>query len=380
MKKFFAILATVLLTVTIWAQSPEKMSYQAVIRDASDNLVTNQTVGMQITILQGSASGIAAYTETQTPTSNANGLVSLKIGAGTVVSGDFADIDWGNDTYFIKTEIDPAGGTNYLITGVSQLLSVPYALHAKNTDSWQVVENSTYTDKNVGFGTIPETNLHVKSSTYSNFLLETTSSSDDGSIWLQNPNKTWRIHGDQSEGDNLKIALWDGFPSNGGSLLQQNIFTINTFGKIGLGTSNPGYQLTLENTLGDYSFKLGTAVDNTYMRLNHRGWVISDTINNSTLSFQYHKPGSASTMTVNNEPTYTFFIPTEQGAGQHILYRINGQPKLSISGYGVTTIYSIMKLNPRSSAPTNPEKGWIYFDDTTNKMMVYDGTTWQACW
>src|SRR5690554_566777 len=90
---------------------------------------------MQISILQGSASGTAVYVETQTPTSNANGLVSLEIGAGTVVSGDFTTIDWANGPYFIKTETDPTGGTSYTITGTSQLLSVPYALHAKTAET-----------------------------------------------------------------------------------------------------------------------------------------------------------------------------------------------------------------------------------------------------
>ena len=135
MRKLFTIFAAVLLTASVFAQSPEKMSYQAVIRDASDNLVTSQAVGMQISILQGSTSGTAVYVETQTPTTNVNGLVSIEIGAGTVLNGNFTTIDWANGPYFIKTETDPAGGTSYSITGTSQLLSVPYALHAKNAES-----------------------------------------------------------------------------------------------------------------------------------------------------------------------------------------------------------------------------------------------------
>ena len=132
MRKLFTILLAVFLTATVWAQSPNKMSYQAVIRNSSEALVTNTTVGMQISILQGSASGTAVYVETQSPTTNANGLISIKIGDGTVQSGDFTNIEWANGPYFIKTETDPAGGTDYTITGTSQLLSVPYALYAAN--------------------------------------------------------------------------------------------------------------------------------------------------------------------------------------------------------------------------------------------------------
>ena len=114
------------------AQAPQKMSYQAVIRDNSNTLVTNQVVGMRISILQGSANGSASYTETQTPTTNANGLVSIEVGAGTVVSGTFAAINWTNGPYFIKTETDPTGGTAYSITGTNELMSVPYALFSAN--------------------------------------------------------------------------------------------------------------------------------------------------------------------------------------------------------------------------------------------------------
>ena len=117
------------------AQSPEKMSYQAVVRDGSNNLVKNTSVGIQISILQGSASGAPIYVETHTPTSNANGLITIEIGGGTFVSGSFATIDWSDGPYFVKTETDPAGGTSYSITGTSQLLSVPYALYAKNSGS-----------------------------------------------------------------------------------------------------------------------------------------------------------------------------------------------------------------------------------------------------
>ena len=131
MKKIITICAAILMTASMFAQAPQKMSYQAVIRNASNALVTNQAVGMQVSILQGSISGTVVYTETQTPTTNANGLVSIEIGGGV----GFNTIDWANGPYFIKTETDPTGGTSYSITGTSQLLSVPYALHANTAES-----------------------------------------------------------------------------------------------------------------------------------------------------------------------------------------------------------------------------------------------------
>lgn len=148
MRNLFTILAAILLTASMFlsrqasAQSPEKMSYQAVIRNSSNALITNMQIGMKISILQGTATGTAVYVETQTPTTNANGLVGLEIGTGTIITGTFAAIDWSAGTYFIKTETDPTGGTTYTITGTSQLLSVPYALHAKTAES--VTKTNTY--------------------------------------------------------------------------------------------------------------------------------------------------------------------------------------------------------------------------------------------
>jgi hypothetical protein len=131
MKKLFTLCVIIAMTISIAAQSPQKMSYQAVIRNASGVLQANQAVGMRISILQGSETGTPVYVETQSKTTNANGLVTLEIGSGTIVSGTFSGIDWSNGTYFIKTETDPTGGTNYTITGTSQILSVPYALYSK---------------------------------------------------------------------------------------------------------------------------------------------------------------------------------------------------------------------------------------------------------
>ncbi|MDO9257918.1 MAG: hypothetical protein Q7U54_20555 [Bacteroidales bacterium] len=129
MRKIITLLTAILITIIVSAQAPQKMSYQAVIRDAGNTLVANHSVGMRISILQGTS---AVYVETQTATTNANGLVTFEIGGGIVVSGNFSTINWASGTYSIKTETDPVGGTNYSITGTSKLLSVPYALFSAN--------------------------------------------------------------------------------------------------------------------------------------------------------------------------------------------------------------------------------------------------------
>ena len=132
MKKsiLYPILAICLVSFGIKAQAPQKFSYQAVIRNGSNALIANATVGVKISILQSSPAGGVVYAERHIPTTNANGLATFEIGAGSRISGTMAGIDWGNGSYYIKTEVDPTGGTSYSVTGTSQLLSVPYALHA----------------------------------------------------------------------------------------------------------------------------------------------------------------------------------------------------------------------------------------------------------
>jgi len=132
MKKIYSIVAGLLLTASVWAQAPQKMSYQAVIRNSSNALIVSTPVGMKISILQGSSTGTDVYVETQTVSTNANGLVSLEIGTGTVITGTFSAINWATGPYFIKTETDPTGGTAYTIAGTNQLMSVPYALFSAN--------------------------------------------------------------------------------------------------------------------------------------------------------------------------------------------------------------------------------------------------------
>ncbi|MBP9792606.1 MAG: hypothetical protein KBC56_01245 [Flavobacterium sp.] len=200
MKRIITIITMSLFATSMLAQAPQKMSYQAIVRNGSDVLVANASVGMRISVLQGTANGTAVYVETQNASTNANGLVTLEIGAGTVVSGTFASISWGTNAYFIKTETDPTGGTNYTIVGTSQFLSVPYALFAANsgssTNNWtttgvNIANNNT---GNVGIGTgatVPSSLLTVKKNGIGFTQEDATGFSkigfytDGSSAWLQ---------------------------------------------------------------------------------------------------------------------------------------------------------------------------------------------------
>jgi hypothetical protein len=153
MKRNYTLLLLVLVlflfsSVSILAQTPEKMSYQLVLRGASNTLLTNQQVGIQISILQSTITGSAVYTETQTATTNINGLVSLEIGTGAG-SNDFSAIDWSAGPFFIKTATDASGGSNYSIIGTSQLMSVPFALYAKTAGNDELKENTANKSTNI---------------------------------------------------------------------------------------------------------------------------------------------------------------------------------------------------------------------------------------
>lgn len=134
MKIKLTLILFVTLALNVFAQSPEKMSYQAIIRSQDNALMLNTNISLKIIIHQGTVTGTNVYQETHLVKTNNNGLVSLEIGTGAVTTGSFSSIAWDKGPYFIETQVDVAGGTNYNIIGVTQLLSVPYALHAKTAE------------------------------------------------------------------------------------------------------------------------------------------------------------------------------------------------------------------------------------------------------
>jgi hypothetical protein len=131
MKKILLAFLIALECVLIRAQAPEGFSYYAIVRDGVGNPVPFQAVSFRFNILRGTPAGTSVYSETHDVTTDAFGSVSLVIGFGTVITGNFPTISWGIDKYFLKVELDNTGGTTYVEMSTSQLLSVPYALYSK---------------------------------------------------------------------------------------------------------------------------------------------------------------------------------------------------------------------------------------------------------
>jgi hypothetical protein len=232
MKRLSAIIALILFSISLWSQSPQKLSYQAIIRNAEGKLVQNSSVGVRFSILQGSPAGLAVYVETHQAATNVNGLVTLEIGNGST-TGSFASIDWAAGPYFLASETDPAGGTNFTITGVTQLLSVPYALYAETSADGFSGDYNDLTNKPITDGS--ETRIHAGAGitltgtgTVANPYVVNCSSSR---VVLTN-SQNWIVPDSVSK---IRVELWGGAGGGGGAGTYSYSYNLNTGGSGGSG-------------------------------------------------------------------------------------------------------------------------------------------------
>ncbi|MBN8693687.1 MAG: hypothetical protein J0L69_10855 [Bacteroidetes bacterium] len=144
MRKFI-ILILCAISLGMFSQSPNLINYQAIARDASGTIIASANIGLKFKIIQGTPTGSVSYEETNTATSSSSGIFTVAIGAGTPVSGSMSTVDWANGPYYIEVSVDPAGGTSYSVVGVSQLLSVPYALYAAKAGGGSAMPTGTTT-------------------------------------------------------------------------------------------------------------------------------------------------------------------------------------------------------------------------------------------
>lgn len=276
-----------LVIISVLAQTPQAIKYQAIARDAVGNIIADQDVSLQISILEGSATGAVAYSETHIVHTNLLGLLNIEIGNGVVVSGSFSGIAWGGNIFFVKTEMDPTGGSAYVFMGTSQLLSVPYSLFSENTanvddadaDPVNELQSLSKSGTNLtlsnGGGTVSiadndnnATNeLQTISKTGSIVTLSQGGSSftdavKDGDFSSTNELQTLSISGNNlslsPSGGTVNIATELPVGSSGKTLYHNgaswqastNIF--NNGGNIGIGVSNPMRKLEIYKTGDNY--------------------------------------------------------------------------------------------------------------------------------
>jgi hypothetical protein len=307
MKKLITLTLVLIITGNSFAQAPQKISYQCVVRDANGVLVTNRSIGIKISILQGTSTGAVVYQEifSPDPQTNSNGLLSIEIGGGIPVSGTFAGIYWSGGSYFIKTEIDPTGHTNYTITGTSQILSVPYSLYAKtagNGSLWSPSGSDIYFENgNVGIGTYAPAgllNIYGNSNTGLPQLLLSESEGDFARLSFKNTaatTKNWSIAGGLHPIDaNSRLNFWYWNGTAGADLM-----SITGNGNIGIGTSTPEASLQIlgNSNMNSPQLLLSESEDD-YARLtfkntttNTKHWAIAGRPDpgdaNSRLNFWY---------------------------------------------------------------------------------------------
>ncbi len=360
MKRIFTIFALSIIACNAIAQSPEKMSYQAVIRDASNTLITTTSVGMRISILQGSITGPTVYIETQLPTSNANGVVSAEIGNGTVISGSFSSINWANGPYFVRTETDPNGGSSYTITGTSQLLSVPYALHAKYAD--HIAQDST-TD-------------YIHSDTINNFIIQQANGKHPFYAFAS----TNQVYNPISQ----QFALTGTSKDNHNPLDSNDTraFIVHNDGQRQLTKTvvcEPG-----ELTISVQNDSLSAINQNPFQAVIQ----MKDNSKEILIGNAYVSPQQQNVVLIADDATYFYFTDDDDVTSRAFAFDNNGLSLVkndtttlfNVDMNGVTNLNEVMNIKPRSTAPSSPQKGTIYFNDTSNKLMVYDGTAWNACW
>ena len=249
--KVIAIFIFICSSLQVFAQSPSSMNYQAVARDGNDDLVVNQSISVRISIIQGSVFGASIYVETHTPTTNDNGLFSLKIGQGSASYGAFSAINWGTGVYFMKSELDLNGGSNYLTFGTSQFLSVPYAFYADSTGNVNDADSNPTNELNQGIS-------------LAGTLLSIT---DAGGVVTQ---------------DLGAIAQWD---TAGTSIYNKNI------GNVGIGLVTPNSKLHIKQDSISHGLlieksKTLSATDSSAVKINNFSAAAGQTvIMNDTLTY-----------------------------------------------------------------------------------------------
>ena len=132
----YSVFVTLLFSLSAFAQN-EGINFQGVARNAAGEVLVSQKVNLRLSILLGSESGAVAYMETRQVTTNPQGVFAVVVGDDKALtkSTNFSSINWTPSPKFIKVEMDPNAGTNFLVMGTSRLQAVPFAFYANGVDA-----------------------------------------------------------------------------------------------------------------------------------------------------------------------------------------------------------------------------------------------------
>ena len=279
MKTITTVLLAFIINGFAFGQVPNAFQYQSIVRDAANNVISNQNVNLKILILDNSTTGNVLYSETHSAITNEFGLINLQIGGGTILSGSFNSINWGVNNKYVRLELDPTGGNAFQFMGTSQLLSVPYALHAGssgNGNNNYSAGNGVSISGNVITNSAPDQTVTINgggsasvSGTYPNFVISSTDNVNDA-----DSNPTNELQTISQSGTNVTLSNGGGTFSvkDGDTSLWKfsgnNIY--RRYKNVGIGTNLPQYRLHLNDTLNDsklntlYSNAIGGSTANTF--------------------------------------------------------------------------------------------------------------------
>lgn len=412
-KNLLTAVCGMLLVAFATAQAPQSLNYQAVARNAAGLPLINSSVAVRISIHDGSATGTVVYSERDAATTNGFGLFSCAIGTGNVISGTFAGIDWATGTKFMQVELDPTGGSSYTDMGTTQLLSVPYALHAKTANVadtvlhsgapasvWTTTGNDIYSNNsgNVGIGTsTPASKLHVYSGgvlveenpgqnsvELSQGAVITNDDAGGSSRFVTSIAGTWEWGAGKTYSSNSDYNIIN-YPAS-----RWDFTILSANGNVGIGNLNPAAKLDVAGSVkitdgtegngkllmsdanGLASWQNVTLGTTSYTGLSHNRFYISTSTGSPYTNIN---TGGSSVLIIGAGAPSNGFIDGFQhnGADELVIYNNNstnwtirpGQPTPSVPFYTGPTAPNYV-IAPGKSVR-------IFYEPTTAKWWVLDG-------
>jgi hypothetical protein len=313
MKKLSLFSIALMCCTTLFAQSPQKINYQGVARNASGAELVSTAIGLRLSVRQNSPSGTIIYRETQSTATNDFGLFNVQLGNGTPVTGTLSAVNWASGTYYLQVEMDANGSSNYVDMGTSQMVSVPYSMHAASAASISGLSGTTnYIPKFTSANTFGNSSIY-ESSGYVG--IGTTNPQWPFQLNTSGSQTVFQISATGSSGSNDLDGLLISYDNNGASFSNMentnmsfstgatSRMTIDNNGYVGVGTTNPQWPFQL-NTSGSETVLQVTAagssgsndLDGLLISYGNYGASISNR-ENTDMSFSTN---AATRMTISN--------------------------------------------------------------------------------
>jgi hypothetical protein len=410
-------------------QAPQAFKYQAVIRDTTGSVIADQLVSLRISIIKGDINGETAYSEIHDIKTNSLGLVNLEIGRGLALVGEFAQIPWGEDSFYIKLEIDMEGAMNYQLLGTSQLLAVPYALYAETSGSgstpdtvisqWKDTDEGIYYNEgNVGIGTSePVSNLQVEGTsvnTSNRRFLQLRNNSTDGlsavvfwmnagagnsSTFLAHLAASYNLYGGKYAETS---QLWNDGQGMFFRTRPESKFVFETYdggqysdpieimrltgdGKIGLGTENPEVTLHIEGASNETEGRTFLLLKNNSSDGNSNVNLVMESgegnshfsLHQLAESYSLYKYASTSLLwnvgngmilRTNKAGRFSFESSNPDGASNAELMRLTGDGKL---GLGTENPDAMVQIEGESNNESGRNFLWLKNNSTDDYSSVW---------